>query len=175
MRVNAYETQKSSSIAAGDTRTLQSWGEDKGQRLNFLLCKCDWSKWRIHLEMKMEKMGRQMCVFHNQLCIYLFTLCLSLLPLLLSFSISLRILPPSSYDPRVIHKGKVVRLGLNMNSDPLVSSGSKHTRTFINDARAPLCIIVVILILSTVTFKQQQNRAANRPATHSNQEQKSQL
>lgn len=65
---------------------------------------------------------------------------------------SLQILPP--YDPGVIHKGKVVRLGLNLNSDPIVSLGSKHTRTFINGARAPLCIIVVILILSTATTKQ---------------------
>lgn len=53
-----------------------------------------------------------------------------------SFSISLQILPP--YDPGVIHKGKVVRLGLNLNSDPIVSLGSKHTRTFISGARAPM-------------------------------------
>ncbi len=34
--MNAYEIQKNSSIAAGDT--LRSKGKDKGQRLTFLLC-----------------------------------------------------------------------------------------------------------------------------------------
>ncbi len=173
MRVNAYEIQKSSSIAAGDTRTLRSWGEDKGQRLTFLLCRCEWSKWRIHLEMKM---GQQMCVFHNQLCIYLFTL--SLLLSLFSPSTIIFYIPlnpsPSSYDPRVIHKGKVVRLGLNLNSDLLVSSGSKHTRTFINGAHAPLCIIVVILILSTVTWAATKSSCKQTGHTFK-QEQKSQL
>lgn len=143
-------------LAAGDTRTLRRWGEDKGQRLTFLLCRCDWSKWRIHLEMKMEEMGPKMCVFHNHLCIYLFTLCLLLLLCLFPPSTIIFYIP-SDPSPILVwpwgHSWVQGRpSGAEFELWPPVSSGSKHTRTFINATRAPLCIIVVILILSTVAW-----------------------
>lgn len=61
-----------------------------------------------------------------------------------------------------MHKGKVVRLGLNLNSDPVVWSGSQHTRLFANGVRAPLCIIVVILISSIDPHKQWQKQRAEQ-------------
>lgn len=130
-------------------KQLGSWREDKGQRLTFTFVLV----WLKQMDNTFGN-GTKICMFHHHLCIYLFTLlpfvsALSGFPFK-SFSISLQILPP--YDPGVIHKGKVVRLGLHLNSDPIVSLGSKHTRTFVNGARVPLCIIVVILILSTATW-----------------------
>lgn len=139
-------------IAAGNVRKPQSRGEDKCQRSTFFCVGATEANGEYIWKWKWDK--KCVCFITTSMFIVLpfaFHICSLFFPLQLSFSISLWILPPSSYDPRVIHKGKAIRLGLNLNSDPLVSSGSKHTRTFIYGMCAPVCIIVVILNLSTVT------------------------